>query len=173
MSSRVVAGAVIAAVVFVGAAAAGFVVSRDDGPSCDGTSTLDGVVFERAEVELTAADSTPRSECVAVATSPAQRSHGLMRVTDLGDDVGMVFAYTADSTGQFWMRNTVMPLSIAWFAADGTFVSAADMEPCADGAADCPLHGAAAPYRYALEVPKGDLPGLGVGPGSRLRLVTD
>lgn len=73
----------------------------------------------------------------------------------------MLFAFDRDTSGGFWMRNTPMPLSIAFFAADGALVSTAAMAPCGDRA-DCPSYAAAGAYRYALEVPRGDLDGLGV-----------
>jgi uncharacterized membrane protein (UPF0127 family) len=112
---------------------------------------------------------TPTEECALLAATEAQRARGLMEVTDLEGYPGMVFRYTADSTGAYYMRNTPMPLSIAWFAADGTFVSSADMAPC-DDRTDCPTYGATAPYRYALEVPQGQLAAFGIGPGSKLEL---
>lgn len=112
---------------------------------------------------------TTTERCALLAATAEQRAQGLMRVTDLAGYPGMVFQYSGDSTGAFFMRNTPMPLSIAWFAADGTFVSAADMAPC-DDRGDCPVYAAAAPYRYALEVPQGRLGELGIGPGAVLEL---
>lgn len=107
--------------------------------------------------------------CALLAGTEQQRAQGLMGVTDLKGYVGMLFRYSGDSTGGFYMRNTPMPLSIAWFGGDGQFVSAADMEPC-DDRPDCPIYAAAGPYRYALEVPKGALVELGIGPGAVLEL---
>jgi hypothetical protein len=92
-----------------------------------------------------------------------------MEVTDLQGYPGMVFRYSADSTGGYYMRNTPMPLSIAWFAADGSFVSSADMAPCEDRS-DCPTYGASGAYRIAFEVPQGDLAAMGIGPGAKLEL---
>jgi uncharacterized membrane protein (UPF0127 family) len=112
---------------------------------------------------------TPTEECALLAATEEQRARGLMRVTDLQGYPGMVFRYTSDATGAYYMRNTPMPLSIAWFGADGTFVSAADMAPC-DDRSDCPTYGAAGPYRFALEVPQGQLAAYGIGPGSRLEV---
>ena len=112
---------------------------------------------------------TPTQECALLAATEEQRAQGLMRVTDLKGYPGMVFRYDVDVTTGFYMRNTPMPLSIAWFAADGTFVSSADMAPC-DDRSDCPTYGATAPYRFALEVPQGELAALGIGPGSKLEL---
>lgn len=112
---------------------------------------------------------SPAEQCALLAATDTQKAQGLMRVTDLEGYPGMIFRYSADSTGGYYMRNTPMPLSIAWFAADGTFVSSADMAPCGDQS-DCPIYSAAGAYRYALEVPQGQLPAFGVGPGSVLKL---
>ncbi|MCU1451516.1 MAG: hypothetical protein JWP02_3686 [Acidimicrobiales bacterium] len=105
--------------------------------------------------------------CALLAQTAAQRSRGLMTRTDLAGHVGMVFVYPAPVAETFYMRNTPMPLSIAWFDAAGRFVSATDMAPCPDRVG-CPTYAAARPYRYALEVPRGGLPGLGIGPGTAL-----
>lgn len=108
--------------------------------------------------------------CALLASTEVQRARGLMEVRDLKGYAGMVFRFSAPSQAGFHMRNTPMPLSIAWFAPDGTFVSAADMAPCEAGAVDCPVYAASAPYRYAIEVPFGQLPALGIGPGTKLVL---
>jgi uncharacterized membrane protein (UPF0127 family) len=105
--------------------------------------------------------------CALLAQTQAQRARGLMGRTDLAGHAGMVFVFPSTATDTFYMRNTPMPLSIAWFDATGRFVSAADMVPCADRP-DCPQYAATNPYRYALEVPEGGLSSLGVGPGTVL-----
>jgi uncharacterized membrane protein (UPF0127 family) len=105
--------------------------------------------------------------CVMTAVTVPQRERGLMQVTDFAGFAGMLFVWQEDTDSGFWMRNTPTPLSIAWFAADGSFVSSADMAPCGD-VDTCPTYGPAGPYRFALEVPQGDLATLGIGPGSTL-----
>lgn len=105
--------------------------------------------------------------CALVADTDVERATGLMHRTDLGGRDGMLFRFPDDVTAAFYMKDTPLPLSIAWFEADGDFVSATDMEPCLGGG-DCPTYAAAGPYRYALEVPQGRLPALGAVPGSRL-----
>lgn len=129
-------------------------------------------VAGEAEVaaSVTAADGRVTACCLLVAAAPEQRQRGLMEVEDLGGYDGMVFVWDQDTAGGFWMRNTVLPLSIAWFDAEGAFVSATDMAPCPDDEPDCPIYEPAGPYRFALEVPQGRLDELGVGPGSRLAL---
>jgi uncharacterized protein len=106
--------------------------------------------------------------CALLAESALQRAQGLMGRTDLAGHDGMLFVFQSDTTGGFWMKDTPLPLSIAWFDGGGRFVSAADMEPCLGRGSDCPSYPAAGPYRYALEVPQGGLGALGVGPGAVL-----
>jgi hypothetical protein len=65
------------------------------------------------------------------------------------------------------MKDTLIPLSIAWFDAAGRYVSETDMTPCGS-ATICPLYHAAAPYTVAVEVAKGGLGHLGIGAGSSL-----
>ncbi len=110
--------------------------------------------------------------CALLADTEARRQQGLMWVTDphLGGYDAMLFSFPADTTESFWMRNTPQPLSIAFFASDGRFVSAARMYPCGDHA-DCPSYSAAGPYRFAVEVPSGNLGRLGIGEGSSLASV--
>jgi len=113
-------------------------------------------------------DKTTASErCALLAATTAQQQQGLMNRSDLAGHDGMLFRFPADTRVGFYMQDTLIPLSIAWFDARGNFVSSTDMEPCLDKV-DCPNYYAARPYRYALEVGKGDLGGLGVGPGSHL-----
>jgi uncharacterized protein len=129
--------------------------------------------FDLAPVEITLADGEVCALCLWVAVTPAQRRRGLMGVTDLGPADGMVFVYGGPASGRFWMRGTPMPLSIAFFAADGSFVSAVDMDPCLTGPPeDCQRYSAAGPYVSAIEVPQGQFAELGIGAGSRLALDT-
>jgi len=128
--------------------------------------------FGEVAVEVVAADGGSDEFCVLAAETAEQRRRGLMEVTDptLGGYDGMLFVFPDDDNGGFWMRNTPMPLSIAYFDQQGALVSTADMEPCGD-TASCPSYAADGPYRYALEVPQGGLARLGIGPaGSRLRV---
>ena len=92
-----------------------------------------------------------------------------MGVTDLGGADGMAFVYDVASNGSFWMRDTPMPLSIAFFAPDGAFLSATEMTPCLTGPdAGCARYPAGGPFTAAIELPAGQVDALGIGPGSRL-----
>ncbi|MBU1865372.1 MAG: DUF192 domain-containing protein, partial [Actinobacteria bacterium] len=67
---------------------------------------------------------------VAVADTPALRSRGLMGVTDLGSVRGMLFLWPNDTAGGFWMKDTLIPLDIAFFDAAGVLVDLVSMTPC-------------------------------------------
>ncbi len=103
---------------------------------------------------------------VAVADSPQKRSQGLMGLVDLGDLDGMIFVWPDLTTSPFWMKDTLIPLDIAFFAPDGSWVSNFTMVPCADG--ECPNYSADGPYLYAIEVPDSGFAGL--TPAARLDL---
>jgi len=107
--------------------------------------------------------------CLLAARTAAQRSRGLMTVTDLQGYSGMVFVYDQDVENAFYMRNTPTPLSIAWIGADGQLVSTADMAPCEDREG-CPTYPPAGPYRYAIEVFQGGLDELGIAPGATVEV---
>lgn len=127
-----------------------------------GRTPLQG--FGEVAAMITAADGTECEVCLLAATTAAQRSRGLMEVTDedLGGYDGMVFVFEEDATSGFWMRNTRLPLSIAYFDASGALVSQADMAPCPDTSQRCPSYAPDGPFRYAVEVPQGRLPDIGV-----------
>ncbi len=105
--------------------------------------------------------------CALLAQTAAQQSRGLMNRTDIGGYDGMLFDFASETNGSFWMKDTPLPLSIAFFDGTGRFVSTTDMAPCIH-MPTCPTYSATGPYRWALEVPQGALPRLGVGAGTRL-----
>jgi len=95
-----------------------------------------------------------------VAADPEARERGLMFRRALAEDTGMLFVYPERQPLSFWMRNTYVPLSIAFLDDDGRIASIDDME-----AFDEAPHTSAEPARYAVEVPQGWLTAHGVGPG--------
>jgi uncharacterized membrane protein (UPF0127 family) len=133
-----------------------------------GRGRLDG--FGEVTVTVVGPDGRTHTVCLLLADTPAQQERGLMYVEDaaLGGYDGMLFRSERDQTGAFWMRHTRLPLSIAWFRADGSLVSTTDMAPCPDRADSCPTYPAGGPYRYAIEVPAGRLDDLGITEGSRV-----
>lgn len=110
--------------------------------------------------------------CALLADTPQQREQGLMHVTDatLGNHDGMLFLFQDIQTGAFWMKDTILPLSIAYFGPDGRLVSTTDMEPCLNRGNACPGYPAGGPFKYALEVAKGGLARLGIGSGAHINV---
>jgi uncharacterized protein len=96
-----------------------------------------------------------------VASSPDQRSVGLMNRFSLKPDHGMLFVFERNEPLSFWMRNTYIPLSIAFIAPDGHIVNIEDMKPQTEEA-----HWSRGPAMYALEMKKGWFAERGIGPGA-------
>ena len=117
-------------------------------------------------IEGGAAQATA-ARCALLAETAAQQQRGLMDRRDIGGYDGMLFEFGSEINGTFWMKDTPLPLSIAFFDASGRFVSTTDMAPCIHQD-PCPTYSAARPYRWALEVPQGAIPRLGIGPDTRL-----
>lgn len=103
---------------------------------------------------------------VEKAETDEQRAFGLMHRESLDPDSGMVFLYFEEKTCCFYMKNTLIPLSIAFFDESGIIVEILDMEPCE--AEPCELYGSDEPYRGALEVNQGTFERLGVDEGDRI-----
>ena len=102
---------------------------------------------------------------VDVADEPGEWQLGLMNRPVV--ERGMVFVFPDQQMRSFWMRNTLVPIDIAYFRADGTWVSSARMEPCI--ADPCATYPSAGPAMYALELPAGGI-GQGIGSGWTLAL---
>jgi uncharacterized protein len=100
---------------------------------------------------------------VEVAETDEQRRYGLMFRESLDQDSGMVFIFFEPQQGGFWMKNTLIPLSIAFFDVDGKIVSILDMEPCKEE--PCPSYFPGAEYMGALEVNQGAFDEWGVAEG--------
>jgi uncharacterized membrane protein (UPF0127 family) len=98
-----------------------------------------------------------------LALTPQQRQIGLMFRKEMPNHEGMLFVFDAPSQQCFWMRNTLIPLSIAFLADDGTVVNLADMKPQSDES-----HCSARPVRFALEMNQGWFAKRGVKPGTRI-----
>ncbi|MER1968591.1 DUF192 domain-containing protein [Castellaniella sp. GW247-6E4] len=85
-----------------------------------------------------------------VARTPEARSQGLMHRRSLAADHGMLFVFDEDDQHCFWMKNTPLPLSIAFIDAKGRITSIQDMQPYA-----LDTHCPPGPVRYALEMSEG------------------
>ena len=112
-------------------------------------------------IELTAGMHVIRAE---LAITPAQQATGMMFRTEMPGNEGMLFVNNDLGVRCFWMRNTLIPLTIAFLAEDGTIVNLADMQPRSEAS-----HCSAQPVRYALEMRQGWFAKRGIQAGARLR----
>ncbi len=99
-----------------------------------------------------------------VASNPEQRGIGLMHRPSMGANEGMLFVFESESQQCFWMKNTLLPLSIAFLGEDGRVVNIEDMAPQTLGG-----HCSAKPVRFALEMNQGWFAKRGVKAGSRIQ----
>ena len=98
-----------------------------------------------------------------LAVTPQQRQTGLMFRREMPAQEGMLFIFEQASPQCFWMRNTLIALSIAFLAEDGTVVNIEEMKPQSDDS-----HCSAKPVRFALEMNQGWFAKRGVKPGMRI-----
>ena len=100
----------------------------------------------------------PHAFQVEIAATPEQRQHGLMGRTYLPADGGMLFVFERPGRHCFWMRDTPLPLTIAFIDPAGRIAGLADMQPRSE-TRHCP----ATDIRYALEVRQGEFQRRGIG----------
>lgn len=100
---------------------------------------------------------------VEIARSPQERQRGLMFRETLAADAGMLFDFGGESTSGFWMKNTLVPLSIAFISPDGVIIDMQDMRPL-----DETIHYSPQPYRWAVEANRGWFSEHGVVVGDRV-----
>jgi uncharacterized membrane protein (UPF0127 family) len=99
-----------------------------------------------------------------VAATPDQRAIGLMFRPQMPEAEGMLFVFDQVSEQCFWMKNTLLPLTAAFVADDGTIVNLADMKPQTTDS-----HCSAKPVRYVLEMNQGWFIKKGITAGFKLR----
>ena len=99
-----------------------------------------------------------------LAITPIQQQTGMMFRRTMGSNEGMLFVNEGADQRCFWMRNTLLPLAIAFIADDGTIVNIAEMQAQSEQS-----HCSAKPVRYALEMNQGWFAKRGFKAGAKLR----
>lgn len=111
-------------------------------------------------MELTAGIHRIEAE---VAATQQNRMQGLMHRKSMAPQRGMLFVFDADARHCMWMRNTYLPLAVAFLDDQGRILNVEEMQPQTEN-----NHCAAAPARYALEMNTGWFRARGIGPGARI-----
>jgi uncharacterized protein len=119
------------------------------------------------------AGGTIELQNLQVARTSESQARGLMGQTSLPEDGGMAFLFDEETRAAFWMKDTLIPLSILFWQGDGRIIDILDMSPCR--ADPCPVYPASAPYVGAIELNRGAFERLGVEVGDTLeyRLVNE
>jgi len=132
-----------------------------------------GAAGNRILVRIRTAGGTIELENLDVARTTEAQAMGLMGRTSLPQDGGMAFLFDEQTTAAFWMKDTLIPLSILFWQGDGRIIDILDMRPCRTD--PCPVYRASGPYVGAIEMNRGVFERLGVEIGDTLeyRLLTE
>ena len=116
-------------------------------------AALAGTGVERGTATITTRDGAKVTLAVELARTPAAHQKGLMNRRTLGAKAGMAFLYTQSRQGGFWMKNTLIPLDIAFADGRGKILRILTMQPCRRD--PCRVYDPKVAYRTALEVNAG------------------
>ena len=106
---------------------------------------------------------------VEIADTAERRARGLMNRKSLDEDSGMIFVFFENTTSSFYMKDTLIPLSIAFFDVRNRVIDILDMDPCLEE--PCTTYSASRPYFGALEVNRGAFDDWGVSRGDTITLI--
>ena len=125
------------------------------------------VTFPHGTALIRTADRTVNVR-VEVAETPAQLEQGLSGRRTLAPNSGMAFLWKSDVRGRFWMKNTSIPLSIAFWGKRGRILRILDMTPCRRD--PCKIYDPKIAFRGALEVNRGAFARWGVHAGAHVTI---
>jgi hypothetical protein len=130
-------------------------------------AVLGSVTFPHGSAQIRTAQRTVTVR-VELASTPAQLRQGLKGRRSLPRDAGMAFLFAGDTRGTFWMKDTLIPLSVAFWDRRGRIVRILDMAPCRRD--PCAVYDPKLAFRGALEVNRGAFRRWGIRPGARVSI---
>jgi len=131
--------------------------------ACGGSDNEDGLTT----IDVVSSSGQRSTLSIEIADTIQERTTGLSGRTELAEDAGMLFIIPQRGAG-FWMKDTLIPLSVAFLGECGEIVHIADMEPQTQN-----LHNTERPYSFGLEVNQGWFADRGIGVGGSVRLPED
>lgn len=166
---RVLRLALVALLAFAACDGAGREAEEAKGTLCDPTDPIPSPSpsFGAARALIDTGDDSVLVN-LEVADEPEQHEVGLMHRKSLPEDCGMVFLFFEQRTGGFWMKNTLIRLSIAFFDEQGEIVKILDMDPCRKE--PCEIYDPQVAYSGALEVNQGMFDEWGVEEGDEIEI---
>ena len=144
--------------------------SKEPSSASPSPSASAGVTFATGKAILEGDEGSVLLD-IEIADSSEQHQQGLMNRTELDDCSGMVFIFFEETDGSFWMKDTLIPLSIAFFDIEGKIVRIMDMEPCEED--PCPVYDPETSYIGALEVNQGSFEKWKIVEGDSVRVIHD
>ena len=162
----------VLSLVLVSCNAAGRVAEQEEGTLCDPTHPVPSPSpsFPAARALIDTGDDSVLVNLV-IAENDEQHAYGLMHRKEFPEDCGMAFLWFEERSGGFWMKNTKIPLSIAFFDAEGEILAVLDMDPCRKD--PCEVYDPGVSYNGALEVNQGMFEEWGVQEGDLIDIKRD
>jgi uncharacterized membrane protein (UPF0127 family) len=141
--------------------------------ACSSHATANGTAPLVARATFTGAAGEVMTSRLIVADSDDERALGLMGRTSLQPNAGMVFVFDAPTEASFWMKDTSIPLSIAFWGGDDRIIGIIEMPRCEHD--PCPTYQPGRPYTDALEMNRGWFTrhGIEIGDSVELQLLTE
>jgi uncharacterized protein len=130
--------------------------------SCSKAASAQGVDRPNPQLKTVALKSGTVEVVAEVARTEIERNRGLMFRKSLAAGKGMIFDFETDQRVSFWMKNTTLPLSVAYLGSDGTIYQILDLTPLSEEPRPSDRS-----VRYALEVPQGWFTQVGLKEGDR------
>ena len=127
---------------------------------------INPIVFPKGELTLYQDDKYITIP-IEIADTEELRSLGLMYREDIPQDYGMLFIFPTPGIRSFWMKNTYIPLDIAFIDSEERIIDILTMEPCIND--PCPTYMIYKPFKYALEVKSGFFERYGFSEGAKIK----
>lgn len=142
-------------------------------PAAPATPTAPAVKYDQGMLNIYQGTRRLATLRVEIARTYEARMQGLMHRASMPEDAGMLFIFDSDTAGGFWMKNTLIPLSIGFISRDWRLLEILDMQVAPDPEkGPFTVYTPSRLYRYALEVNQGYFRRKGIEPGARFELIT-
>lgn len=127
--------------------------------------------FNKQNIQFTHG-SVQKKLSLDLAENPQQHAYGLMNRTEMGTDDGMIFIFQTEKTLEFWMKDTLIDLDIAYISKDKKIVDIQTMKATTIMQTNYPSYPSKKPAQYAVEMNAGWFKKNKIGVGGQLKILT-